>query len=165
MLIYENLDQWNTYGDPPNSDLLRRYGHVDLVPLADGSFGNPADIVEIRADLVMEVILQNHPEWAGPRSAERVDWWLEEGGDECAVLSHALVSGTLIFSPQHVCGRLFERCAGRVDLFRASFDDVSARVGKNEAQVQAAETQGRRGWFVRDRRCRKKAPERIPDHN
>jgi SET domain-containing protein 6 len=77
---------WNTYGDPPNSDLLRRYGHVDLVPLANGSFGNPADTVEIRADLVMEVILQNYPEWAGPRSAERVDWWLEEGGDDMFVV-------------------------------------------------------------------------------
>ena len=80
--------QWNTYGDPPNSDLLRRYGHVDQVPLAGGGLGNPADIVEIRADLVMEVIVQNYPQWAGPRSTERVDWWLEEGGDECAILHH-----------------------------------------------------------------------------
>ncbi len=85
VLICENLDQWNTYGNPPNSDLLRRYGHVDQVPLADGGLGNPADVVEIRADLVMGVIVQNYPELAGPRSVERVDWWLEEGGDECAV--------------------------------------------------------------------------------
>lgn len=78
---------WNTYGDPPNSDLLRRYGHVDQVPLTDGGIGNPADIVEIRADLVMEVIVQNyHPECAGPRSAERVNWWLEEGGDDVFVV-------------------------------------------------------------------------------
>ena len=93
--------QWNTYGDPPNSDLLRRYGHVDQVPLAGGGLGNPADIVEIRADLVMEVIVQNYPQWDGPRSTERVDWWLEEGGDECAnsPSSYALVSSTLIFPP------------------------------------------------------------------
>ncbi|KAF8264796.1 SET domain-containing protein [Lactarius quietus] len=78
---------WNTYGDPPNSDLLRRYGHVDQVPLANGGLGNPADIVEIRADLVMEVIVQNYrPECAGPRSTERVDWWLEEGGDDVFVV-------------------------------------------------------------------------------
>ncbi|KAI9442566.1 SET domain-containing protein [Lactarius indigo] len=77
---------WNTYGDPPNSELLRRYGHVDQVPLAEGGIGNPADIVEIRADLVMEVIVQNYPEWAGPRSTERVDWWLEEGGDDVFVV-------------------------------------------------------------------------------
>ncbi|KAH9033284.1 SET domain-containing protein [Lactarius pseudohatsudake] len=77
---------WNTYGDLPNSELLRRYGHVDQVPLAEGGIGNPADIVEIRADLVVEVIVQNYPEWAGPRSAERVDWWLEEGGDDVFVV-------------------------------------------------------------------------------
>jgi SET domain-containing protein 6 len=76
------MRQWNTYGDPPNSDLLRRYGHVDQVPLADGGLGNPADIVEIRADLVMEVVGQY--DGPGPRSAERLEWWLEEGGDECA---------------------------------------------------------------------------------
>jgi hypothetical protein len=35
----------------------------------------------------MEVIVQNyHPECADPRSTERVNWWLEEGGDECAIL-------------------------------------------------------------------------------
>ncbi|KAI9455472.1 SET domain-containing protein [Lactarius psammicola] len=77
---------WNTYGDPPNSDLLRRYGHVDQVPLADGGLGNPADIVEIRADLVIEVVVQIYPECAGPRSVERVDWWLEEGGDDVFVV-------------------------------------------------------------------------------
>ncbi|KAH9058770.1 SET domain-containing protein [Lactarius vividus] len=86
VLICEILDQWNTYGDLPNSELLRRYGHVDQVPLAGGGIGNPADIVEIRADIVMEVIVQNYPEWAGPRSAERVDWWLEEGGDDVFVV-------------------------------------------------------------------------------
>ena len=25
---------WNTHGDPPNTDLLRRYGHVDIIPLS-----------------------------------------------------------------------------------------------------------------------------------
>jgi N-lysine methyltransferase SETD6 len=55
--------------------LLRRYGHVDQVPLPDGSLGNPADIVEIRADLVVKSITQD-------LGSERVDWWLEQGGDE-----------------------------------------------------------------------------------
>ncbi|TFY56372.1 hypothetical protein EVJ58_g7685 [Rhodofomes roseus] len=46
---------WNTYGDPPNSELLRRYGHVDLVPMPEsfGGLGNPADIVEIPGDLAV----------------------------------------------------------------------------------------------------------------
>jgi len=77
---------WNTYGDPPNSDLLRRYGHVDQVPLANGELGNPADVVEIRADLVTLSVGQKYPEHAPHRSSERVDWWLEEGGDDVFVV-------------------------------------------------------------------------------
>ncbi|KAI0305376.1 Rubisco LSMT, substrate-binding domain-containing protein [Multifurca ochricompacta] len=73
---------WNTYGDPPNSDLLRRYGHVDQVPLANGNLGNPADIVEIRADVVVASVEQRYPQLAGPWSSGRVNWWLEEGGDD-----------------------------------------------------------------------------------
>lgn len=79
--------QWNTYGDPPNSDLLRRYGHVDQVPLDNGGLGNPADIVEIRADLVVATVERNLPQQSGPSSSERVHWWLEAGGDECIALS------------------------------------------------------------------------------
>ena len=79
--------QWNTYGDPPNSDLLRRYGHVDQVPLANGGLGNPADIVEIRADHVMEIVQHKLPQPTGPWSSERINWWLEEGGDECIPFS------------------------------------------------------------------------------
>ncbi|KAJ7071925.1 SET domain-containing protein [Mycena amicta] len=57
----------NTYGDLPNAELLRRYGHVDLLALPeDSSHGNPGDVVEIRADIVVA----------------RIDWWLEQGGDE-----------------------------------------------------------------------------------
>ncbi|KAI9507469.1 SET domain-containing protein [Russula earlei] len=77
---------WNTYGDPPNSDLLRRYGHVDQVPLPCGGSGNPADIVEIRADLVMSSVGAKCLQQASPRSSERIDWWLEEGGDDIFVV-------------------------------------------------------------------------------
>ena len=51
---------WNTYGDPPNANLLRRYGHVDIIPLDQGPlfpYGNPSDDVEIPADLVIDVCL------------------------------------------------------------------------------------------------------------
>lgn len=74
--------QWNTYGDPPNTDLLRRYGHVDLIPLTQGGEGNPADIAEIRADLVVLVAAQQDATLSPESSKERIDWWLEEGGDE-----------------------------------------------------------------------------------
>lgn len=72
---------WNTYGDPPNSDLLRRYGHVDQVPLPQGDVGNPADIVEIRADLVVSTANSQADQ-------ERIDWWLEEGGDDTFILDN-----------------------------------------------------------------------------
>ncbi|EIM83024.1 SET domain-containing protein [Stereum hirsutum FP-91666 SS1] len=76
---------FNTYGDPPNSDLLRRYGHVDLVPLPNGDIGNPADIVELRGDLAFFSISERHKQPV-ESSAERVDWWLEEGGEDVFIL-------------------------------------------------------------------------------
>ncbi len=72
--------QWNTYGDPPNSHLLRRYGYVDLVPLPpplEGE-GNPEDIVEIRADLLVAAASSR----AVGDPQERIDWWLEFSDDE-----------------------------------------------------------------------------------
>ncbi|KIM69534.1 hypothetical protein SCLCIDRAFT_102571 [Scleroderma citrinum Foug A] len=102
---------FNTYGDPPNSVLLRRYGHVDLIPLnvdanndftrtteinpyTDGAvslttLGNPSDVVEIKADLVVEVV---RARWGtkeiGNDIEERIEWWLDEGGDDTFVLPH-----------------------------------------------------------------------------
>lgn len=74
--------QWNTYGDLPNAELLRRYGHVDLLPLLSGGSGNPGDVAEIKADLVVSV-MSSIPEAAkGEEAKERIDWWLEEGGEE-----------------------------------------------------------------------------------
>lgn len=70
----------NTYGDPPNSDLLRRYGHVDLVPLGLPQIGagNPEDVVEIPADLVVKIAINN----TANNLQERIDWWLELADDE-----------------------------------------------------------------------------------
>lgn len=74
--------QWNTYGDLPNSDLLRRYGHVDLLTLPGGGNGNPGDIVEVRADLVVAAVSRREASLSSDSCQERIDWWLEEGGDE-----------------------------------------------------------------------------------
>lgn len=44
--------------------------------------GNPSDIVEIRADLVVDVVRTTS---LGPRakgSRARIEWWLDEGEDE-----------------------------------------------------------------------------------
>ncbi|KAL5523460.1 hypothetical protein ACEPAG_7633 [Sanghuangporus baumii] len=78
---------YNTYGDPPNSGLLREYGHVDLVPFpADaGREGNPADIVELRADLIVQIVSAS----LGVDTdtfKERIEWWLEEGCDDTFVV-------------------------------------------------------------------------------
>ncbi|KAF5380227.1 hypothetical protein D9757_008220 [Collybiopsis confluens] len=78
---------WNTYGDLPNCELIRRYGHVDLLPLPGGRKGNPGDTVEIRADLVVSMFSQESVSVdVGVSNAQRIDWWLEEGGDDVFVL-------------------------------------------------------------------------------
>jgi len=69
--------QWNTYGDLPNAELLRRYGHVDVLP---GGTGNPGDVVEIKADLIVSVIRSEATK--DDQIQERIDWWLEQGGEE-----------------------------------------------------------------------------------
>ncbi|GAA5862414.1 hypothetical protein JCM3774_002508 [Rhodotorula dairenensis] len=64
---------YNTYADPPNSDLLRRYGHVDEV--------NKADLVEIGLETVVDLV----GEAAGLKEAERearAEWLLEMGLDD-----------------------------------------------------------------------------------
>ncbi|KAI6001651.1 SET domain-containing protein [Pisolithus orientalis] len=103
---------FNTYGDLPNSNLLRRYGYVDLVPLNVDTekraastpvgnlspevevtvnvLGNPSDVVEIKADLVVDVACL---QWATKEQGEkdttdRIEWWLDEGGDDSFVLSY-----------------------------------------------------------------------------
>ena len=86
--------QWNTYGDPPNSDLLRRYGHVDVVPLRPplSGMGNPGDVVEVRADLVVSVTSKK----VKYGLQERVDWWLEEADDEYVAPSVIVADSTVL---------------------------------------------------------------------
>lgn len=79
MLLTNLNSQWNTYGDLPNAELLRRYGHVDVLPLPSGGTGNPGDVVEIKADLIVSVIRSYTKD---DQKKERIDWWLEQGGEE-----------------------------------------------------------------------------------
>lgn len=84
----EHQNQWNTYGDPPNSVLLCGFGHVDYIPLPAHLYGedvrgNPGDVVEIRADIVVKQALETRTDSVQENYVhERIDWWLEEGGDE-----------------------------------------------------------------------------------
>jgi SET domain-containing protein 6 len=62
--------------------------------------GNPADVVEIPAVLVTESVRTWYEEkkMEVPNLEERIDWWLEEGGDEYVFLriSTIFVRGVLI---------------------------------------------------------------------
>lgn len=53
---------------------------MDLVPLNPplSGMGNPSDVVEVRADLVVSVMTKK----VKGNIQERVDWWLEEADDE-----------------------------------------------------------------------------------
>lgn len=74
--------KWNTYGDLPNAELLRRYGHVDFLSLPSEGHGNPGDVVEIKADLIISAVSSIPEAVKDDEAKERIDWWLEEGGEE-----------------------------------------------------------------------------------
>ncbi|GAA5952253.1 hypothetical protein JCM21900_000467 [Sporobolomyces salmonicolor] len=64
---------FNTYADPPNSDLLRRYGHVDDM--------NEADLVEVGLESVVDLI--GPAQGLGEEEREmRAEWLLEMGIDD-----------------------------------------------------------------------------------
>lgn len=62
--IGKNDQIYNTYGDLPNSDLLRRYGYVQME--------NESDVVEILGDLVTSLFPMSEQE-----KEARVDWLLD----------------------------------------------------------------------------------------
>ena len=75
-----------------NNDFTRT---TEINPYTDGAvslttLGNPSDVVEIKADLVVEVV---RARWGtkeiGNDIEERIEWWLDEGGDECVYLFHS----------------------------------------------------------------------------
>lgn len=132
--------KFNTYGDLPNSDLLRRYGHVDLVPCPHlkGSLGNPQDVVEIRADLVVNVV-------CGDLSTDetyrrRIDWWLDEGGDEYGTrLLFSLPVLKYIIQRFHYRRRPSSPCSA--DIFHKTSPSHPRRMGKNTGERAFPESQ------------------------
>lgn len=71
---------WNTYGEPPSGDLLRRYGYVDLA--------NPCDIVEVPVEslIAARLLLPNSP--SKESLLARVAWACSLGMDEVSPLSY-----------------------------------------------------------------------------
>jgi SET domain-containing protein 6 len=92
--VYWSSYQFNTYASPPNSELLRKYGHVDTYPLpedvlallkedeiADYALGNPGDEVVLEMDHIVDAIHKVTGK-SETKLQERAEWWLEEGQDE-----------------------------------------------------------------------------------
>ena len=55
--------------------------------MESGIRGNPADVVDIRADAVLNVLrsqTKNNDDFL----LERIEWWLDEGGDELSPSVH-----------------------------------------------------------------------------
>ncbi|EST09584.1 SET domain protein [Kalmanozyma brasiliensis GHG001] len=79
---------FNTYADPPNSDLLRRYGHVDEP--------NGSDVVELDAKLILQAatthlssILSSSAEEIRKDLEERLEWACSSLGiDEVFILNY-----------------------------------------------------------------------------
>ncbi|WWC85651.1 uncharacterized protein L201_000517 [Kwoniella dendrophila CBS 6074] len=101
-LINKDEQIYNTYASPPNSELLRKYGHVDILPLpqelidllkkedqVDGEwyYGNPGDEVLIDGTAIVESVKKVlgkdkiNEKWES-KISKRVDWWLEEGQED-----------------------------------------------------------------------------------
>lgn len=80
---------FNTYADPPNSDLLRRYGHVDDE--------NEADLVEIGLESVVDLVGEAQGLDEEERE-ERAEFLLECGVDECVGVSPLAHSTPLILA-------------------------------------------------------------------
>ncbi|WWC66985.1 uncharacterized protein I206_100892 [Kwoniella pini CBS 10737] len=92
---------FNTYASPPNSELLRKYGHVDIIPIPDEQiellnkeemgdwpFGNPGDEILIDGKIIVKSVEKvlgkkkgDEEKWQA-KVSKRVDWWLEEGLDD-----------------------------------------------------------------------------------
>ncbi|KAK4050640.1 Ribosomal lysine N-methyltransferase 4 [Microbotryomycetes sp. JL201] len=69
---------WNTYAEPPNSDLLRRYGHVDEE--------NGNDLVEVSLKLVADVVGGQASKLNDVQKEARADFLLDCGIDDtCSI--------------------------------------------------------------------------------
>ncbi|OWT40334.1 SET domain-containing protein 6 [Cryptococcus neoformans Bt1] len=112
-LVKQSEQIYNTYDSPPNSELLRKYGHVDVLPLPSdmldllnetelGSwpYGNPGDEVLLQGDLIVGCVAT---ELGGMHMKatlqDRIDWWLDEGQEDIFPLSfsHDIDDGLISF--------------------------------------------------------------------
>ncbi|KAM0791736.1 hypothetical protein ACM66B_004004 [Microbotryomycetes sp. NB124-2] len=82
---------WNTYAEPPNSDLLRRYGHVDE--------DNGNDLVEVSLKLVADVVGGGQASKLSEEQKEaRADFLLDCGIDDTCSIEKDLELPTELLS-------------------------------------------------------------------
>ncbi|XAO21820.1 hypothetical protein I312_100576 [Cryptococcus bacillisporus CA1280] len=112
-LVKQSEQIYNTYDSPPNSELLRKYGHVDVLPLPSdvlalldetelGSwpYGNPGDEVLLQGDLIVGCVAAKlGGKHMKATLQDRIDWWLEEGQEDIFPLnfSHDIDDGLISF--------------------------------------------------------------------
>jgi hypothetical protein len=76
---------------------------------------NPADEAELRADTLVDAL----PATTKAGAMERVEWWLDEDGDECVFLSlHRLPHIDGMETVQRICIESGRRPPGHPYLFR-----------------------------------------------
>lgn len=70
-------------------DVEMKDGDTDIETVMH--LGNPSDIVEIRADLVVLVVRTTSPGSQAKDARARIEWWLDEGEDEYVSLTLPLL--------------------------------------------------------------------------
>ncbi|ORX40881.1 hypothetical protein BD324DRAFT_612434 [Kockovaella imperatae] len=146
---------FNTYDSPPNSELLRKYGHVDVFALesdaldrlepgevGDWPYGNPGDEVEISAKLVVKAANAIR-EQCGERALsdedaeERGIAWVKDGQEDCFNVSGADTDpGLIFFSRILLYDAEWEKFDQRGKLPKQSIDGSVARVIEGACQLR-----------------------------
>ncbi|BEJ13425.1 hypothetical protein CspHIS471_0305990 [Cutaneotrichosporon sp. HIS471] len=137
--IAEGEQIYNTYASPPNSELLRKYGHVDDLPLSPPILalltpeemgnhprGNAGDDVEVPGDLVVAAV-------GASNLGLRVEWWLEEGQEDAFALSYpeddeVLPPALVAFARLLSSDAEWARAKGKGKLPRPTLDASSAKI-------------------------------------
>ncbi|AAW46458.1 hypothetical protein CNBI2600 [Cryptococcus deneoformans B-3501A] len=143
-LVKQSEQIYNTYDSPPNSELLRKYGHVDVLPLPSdmldllnetelGSwpYGNPGDEVLLQGDLIVGCVTTK---LGGAHMKatlqDRIDWWLEEGQEDIFPLnfSHDIDDGLISFIRLLLHDSDWDRAHKKGRMPRAIIDETVADV-------------------------------------
>ncbi|EPQ29768.1 uncharacterized protein PFL1_02441 [Pseudozyma flocculosa PF-1] len=126
---------FNTYADPPNSDLLRRYGHVDEP--------NGNDVVELHSDLVVRAAVEVVAARTGTRSERAaVERDLAERRAPTAKQLKAAATGGGIDEELVALARILAMPREAFDKAKAKGKGPSARIESVEVHAASASASG-----------------------